>query len=93
MNARFFLVCFAMFGVAAALGAGFAVFGPVALIRVFGTIAFVAGAAGCALQLYALNAFAPRAYALLRRRYLGRGYYDVADTLPGVRRSAIAGYR
>ena len=93
MNARSFVVCFLMFGVAAALGAGFALFGPVAIIRIFGTIAFVAGAAGCAVQLYALHELAPRVYALLRRRYLGRGYYNVADTLPGLRRSAIAGYR
>ena len=92
MNPRFLVVCLVMFGVAAALGAGFAVFGPVALIRIFGTIAFIGGVVGCAVQLYALHEFAPRAYALLRRRFV-HGYYNVADTLPDARRTALAGYR
>ena len=92
MNARGLAVCFVMFAVAAALGAGFALLGPVALIRVFGTIAFVCGAAGCALQVYALRLFAPRAYAVLHRRLRG-GYYDVATTLPGAQRTILATYR
>jgi hypothetical protein len=89
MNARFFVVTLVMFAVAAALGAAFALMGPVTLIRIFGAIAFVCGAAGCALQLYALHEFAPRAYALLRRRFRG-GYYNVADTLPGRQRAVLA---
>ena len=92
MRARVFVVSFVMFAVAAALGAGFALVGPVALIRIFGTIAFVCGAAGCALQLYALHAFAPRAYALLVRRLRHR-YYNVADTLPSAQRPVLSSYR
>ena len=92
MNARALAVCFVMFGVAAALGAGFAVFGPVALIRIFGTIAFVGGAAGCALQLYALRSFAPHAYVLLHRRFR-RGLDHVAATAPGTQRTVLAAYR
>ena len=92
MNARLLVVCSVMFAVAAALGAAFALLGPVTLIRIFGAIAFVGGAAGCALQLYALHEFAPRAYGLLVRRF-GRGYYNVADTLPASQRTAVAGSR
>jgi hypothetical protein len=89
MRARVFVVSFVMFAVAAALGAGFALIGPVALIRIFGTIAFVGGAAGCALQLYALRAFAPRAYSLLIGKFRHR-YYNVADTLPSAQRAALS---
>jgi hypothetical protein len=92
MRARVFVVSFGMFAVAAALGAGFALVGPVMLIRILGTIAFLGGAAGCALQLYALHAFAPRAYALLVRKLRHR-YYNVADTLPSPQRTALASYR
>ena len=91
MNARVFVVSLVMFAVAAALGAAFALLGPVMLIRVFGAVALVGGAAGCALQLYALREFAPRAYALLYRRF-HRGYYDVASTLPSAR-TVLASYR
>jgi hypothetical protein len=92
MRARVFVVSFTMFAVAAALGAGFALVGPIALIRILGTIAFLGGAAGCALQLYALHAFAPRAYALLIGRFRQR-YYKVADALPSAQRTALASYR
>ena len=92
MKARVFVVSFAMFAVAAALGAGFALIGPVTLIRIFGTIAFVCGVAGCAVQLYALHAFAPRAYALLVGKFRNR-YYNVADTLPTAQRTVLASYR
>jgi hypothetical protein len=92
MRARVFVVSFVMFAVAAALGAGFALIGPVALIRILGTIAFLGGAAGCALQLYALHAFAPRAYALLVGKLRNR-YYNVADTLPSAQRTVLASYR
>ena len=92
MKPRVFVVAFVMFAVAAALGAAFALVGPIALIRIFGTIAFLGGAAGCALQLYALHAFAPRAYALLIRKFRHR-YYNVADTLPSPRRTVLAAYR
>ena len=92
MNARVLVVCSLMFAVAAALGAGFAVFGPVALIRIFGIIAFFGGAAGCALQFYALREFSPRAFALLLRRFRG-GYYEVASTLPAAQRTVLATYR
>jgi len=68
MNARVFLVAFTMFAAAAAIGAGFALLGPVKLIRIFGMVALIAGSAGCALQFYALRTFAPRAHALLLRR-------------------------
>ena len=92
MNARLLVVSFMTFAIAAALGAAFALIGPVTLIRIFGTIAFVCGAAGCALQLYALHEFAPRAYALLRRRFRG-GYYEVSGTLPSAQRTILAGVR
>jgi len=92
MKARVFVVGSVMFAVAAALGAGFAVFGPVPLIRIFGTIAFIGGAAGCALQLYALHEFAPRAYGLLVRRFRG-GYEGIPGTLTGAQRTVLAGYR
>ena len=87
-----FMICSAMFAVAALLGAGFALFGPVTLIRVFGTIAFVGGAAGCALQLYALRAFAPRTYALLVRRW-SASRATSAGTLPAAQRTVLAAYR
>ena len=90
MNARFLVVTFMVFAVAAALGAGFAVFGPVTLIRVFGAIALVCGTAGCALQVYALRQLAPRAYEVLHRRLAG-------DLHPGMststQRTLLAGYR
>ena len=92
MKARVFVVAFVMFAVAAALGAAFALIGPVALIRIFGTIAFVGGVAGCAVQLYALHAFAPRAYGLLVSKFRHR-YYNVADTLPSAQRTVLASYR
>ena len=92
MRARVFVVAFTMFAVAAALGAGFALVGPIALIRILGAIAFLGGAAGCALQLYALHAFAPRAYTLLIGKLRDR-YYTVADTRPSARRTALASYR
>ena len=71
MNTRVFFVAFTGFAVSALLGAGFALVGPVALVRIFGAVALIAGAAGCALQLYALRAFSPRAHALLLRRLRG----------------------
>ena len=92
MNSRVLVVSLVMFAVAAALGAAFALFGPVALIRIFGAVALVGGAAGCALQIYALRQFAPRAYALLYRRFRG-GYYEVASTLPSAQRTVLASYR
>jgi len=72
MNTRVFFVAFTAFAVSALLGAGFALVGPVALVRIFGAVALIAGTAGCALQLYALREFAPRAHALLLHR-LRRG--------------------
>lgn len=81
MNARVLVVLMVMFAVAAVLGAGFALLGPVRLVRVFGVIALVGGAAGCWLQLYALRAFEPRAYGLLVRRFR-RGYGSVVETIP-----------
>jgi hypothetical protein len=71
MSTRVFLFAFTAFAVSALLGAGFALVGPVALVRIFGLVALIAGSAGCALQLYALREFAPRAHALLRRRLRG----------------------
>ena len=41
MKARVFVVALAMFAVAALLGAGFALLGPVKLIRILGMIALV----------------------------------------------------
>ena len=90
MNARCLLAAFMLFAVAAALGAGFAVFGPVTLIRLFGAIALVCGAAGCALQIYALRQFAPRAYAVVHRRLAGRVHPGIATT---TQRTILAGYR
>jgi hypothetical protein len=84
MNARGCFVCFALFGFAAALGAGFAVFGPVAFVRVLGVIAFLGGALGSALQLYALREFAPRAHVLLQRKIRG-GFQHVAAVVPATR--------
>ena len=92
MSARSIAACLVMFAIAAALGAGFAVFGPVSLIRIFGTVAFVGGVAGCAVQLYALRHFAPRAYALLHRKLLAR-LHPAAGTMPGAQRTGLAGYR
>jgi hypothetical protein len=71
MHTRVFFVAFTAFAVSALLGAGFALVGPIALVRIFGVVALIAGAAGCALQLYALREFAPRAHALLLRRLRG----------------------
>ena len=68
MTTRAFFIAFTAFAVAAVLGAAFALLGPVALVRIFGAVALMAGAAGCALQVYALREFAPRAHALLMRR-------------------------
>lgn len=68
MRARVFVVALAIFAGAAALGGAFALLGPIKLIRIFGAIAFLAAAIGCALQIYALHEFAPRAYDLLRDR-------------------------
>ena len=56
------------FAAGALLGAFFLVVGPVALIRLFGVVALVLSALGCALELYALRHFAPRAYVALGRR-------------------------
>jgi hypothetical protein len=84
MNGRGLLLCFALFGLGAVLGAGFAVFGPVTLVRVLGAIAFVAGAAGCALQLYALRQFAPQAHVVLRRR-VRHGFEQIAAATPVTR--------
>ena len=81
MNSRICFVAFTMFAVAAALGAGFALLGPVQLIRIFGVVALLAGAAGCALQAYALREFAPRSHALLLRR-LRAGRNRMRDALP-----------
>ena len=44
-HARFF-VAFTAFAVSALLGAGFAVFGPVALVRIFGLVRSIAGRGG-----------------------------------------------
>ena len=88
MSSRGCSFCFALFGFAAALGAGFAVFGPVTFVRVLGLIAMIGGAAGCALQLYALREFAPRAHVLLRAKVRG-GLRDVAAAVP-VSRTVIA---
>src|SRR5436190_7030422 len=71
MNTRIFFVAFTAFAVSALLGAGFALVGPVALVRIFGLVALIAGAVGCALQLYALREFAPHGHALLLRRLRG----------------------
>ena len=90
MNARFIVTAFMLFAVAAALGAGFVVFGPVMLIRVFGAIALVCGTAGCALQIYALRQFTPRAYALVHRRLARRLQPGMAT---GTQRTVLAGYR
>jgi len=90
MKARFLIAAFMLFAVAAALGAGFAVFGPVTLIRIFGAIALVGGAAGCALQVYALRQFAPRAYVLLHRRLAGGVHPGIATS---TQRTILAGYR
>jgi hypothetical protein len=68
MNARLYAIASVMFAVGALLGAGFALMGPVPLVRMLGTAALILGAAGCALQVYALRTFTPRAYALLRSR-------------------------
>ena len=91
MSTRVFFVAFTMFAAAATLGAGFAVLGPVQLIRLFGVVALIAGAAGCALQLYALRAFAPRAHALLWRRL--RGGADRVRTTVAAPRPALAATR
>jgi hypothetical protein len=56
------------FAAGAVLGAFFVIVGPVALIRLFGVVALVLSALGCALELYALRHFAPRAYVALGRR-------------------------
>ena len=90
MNGRGLLLCCALFAVGAAIGAGFAVLGPVTLIRVLGVVALVGGAAGCALQLYALREFAPRAHVLLQRRIRG-GFGQVAAEVPLTRPAATPG--
>ena len=91
MNTRVFFVAFTAFAVSALLGAGFALVGPVALVRIFGAVALIAGTAGCALQLYALREFAPRAHALLLHR-LRRGA-DRVGTAAMPPRAALAGTR
>jgi phage shock protein PspC (stress-responsive transcriptional regulator) len=83
-TARGLFVCFVLFGFAAALGAGFAVFGPVTFVRVLGLVALVGGAAGCALQLYAIRAFAPQVHVLLRRR-TRHGFREITAATPVMR--------
>jgi hypothetical protein len=90
MNGRGLLFCCALFGFGAALGAGFAMFGPVAFVRVLGAIAFLGGAAGCALQLYALREFAPQSHVLLRRRMSG-GFVEVGTSVSVGRPVATSG--
>lgn len=68
MTVRTWLDFLAMFALSAALGALFCVFGPVAFVRLLGLVAFIAGAAGCAVQIYAMHEFAPAVYVALRRR-------------------------
>ena len=71
MRARLLQSALAFFGIAAAFGAAFAVFGPISPIRVLGLAALAFAALGCAVQLYALHEFAPEAYAALRERFAG----------------------
>jgi len=83
MRRRFFHAALAFFGIAAAFGAAFAVFGPVWLIRVLGLFALAFAALGCAVQLYALRTFAPEAYSALRERLAGfRGRMSETLSVP-----------
>ena len=69
-RARVFVATLVFFAIASMAGLGFAVFGPVALIRIFGATALVLGLAGAALQLYALHLFSPAEYLVLRNRIM-----------------------
>jgi hypothetical protein len=57
------------FVIGATLGAGFALLGPVALIRVLGLVALACASAGCALHLALLRRFHPRTWHALRARF------------------------
>ena len=70
----------AFFAAGALLGALFLIVGPVMVARLLGLVALVFGLAGCALELYALRLFDPRAYASLRARL--RRHSDPAWTTP-----------
>lgn len=68
MNARTCTTLLAAFAGGAALGVMFALLGPVPFVRLLGLAAFLTGAAGCAVQVYAMREFAPATYVALRRR-------------------------
>ena len=73
------------FTAGAALGAVFALLGPVAVIRVLGLVAFACAAAGCALHLVVLHRTDQRAY----RIFLGRLSGTPAKPRVGVLHSAV----
>lgn len=51
-----------LFLAGSAAGTGFALLGPVPLVKLLGAFAGVAGLAGAALQVYALRRFHPHTY-------------------------------
>jgi hypothetical protein len=60
------------FAAGAALGAAFALVGPVAFIRVLGLVAFACAVGGCGLHLAVLRRVDPRTYRALVGRLFGR---------------------
>jgi len=89
MPARLIVGALVFFTVASVIGAVLALFGPASAFRLLGAVALGFGVAGCALELYALHAFAPEAYAALRDRIAGFGgrMTQPADALAAVRAS------
>ncbi len=57
-----------LFATGALVGLGFAVLGPVPLVRLLGATALLAGLMGSALQIYALRELHPRSYRSLAQR-------------------------
>ena len=88
MRSHLLEAALAFFTVAAALGAGFALFGPVSLVRLLGLGALALAALGCALQLYALREFAPAAYDALRERLRSIRRRVSAAVAPAAQRGA-----
>jgi len=62
------VVAAVLFAAAAIVGLGFAVLGPVTLVRLFGWAALLMGVAGSALQVYTLREFHPLSYLALSRQ-------------------------
>ncbi len=88
-DTRWFKGAFVFFAASAVLGLGFVVLGPVALIRLLGLVALLCAALGCALELWALRRFDPRAYAVVRARMRREPRTAWAARRPAVLHSVI----